>query len=209
MAFGNIRYHRSQETNGWRSEQVNGNYYAWYDRMFEDEEFLQQYVDRWAELRSTVMATTNVLGLMDEICQRIKPAAIRTIQRWFPPPDDKDPNRIPSRRFDLEVNQMRNWIRDRLSWIDSQEFPRPVVQISRLDGSKAYRVSMACLTGRVFYTIDGSDPRARGGMLGIKANEYAGPIDVANDLVITARVRSNFGLWSAPVRFTGTVESKE
>jgi hypothetical protein len=208
MAFGNIRYFRHQETNGWRSEQVNGNYYAWYARMFEDEEFLQEYVDRWSELRSTVLATTNVLSLMDGFYQTIKPAAIRTIQRWFPPPDDKDPNRIPSRRFDLEVKQMRDWIRDRLDWIDSQGFPKPMVQVSRLDDAKTSHVSMACMTGRIFYTMNGSDPRARGGKLGIKAVQYAGPIDVTNEFVVTARVRSDFGLWSAPVRTRMPEDSK-
>jgi len=199
MAFGNLRYHRSQETNGWRSEQVNGSYYAWYGRMFEDEEFLQQYVDRWSKLRSTVLATTNVLSLVDEFSEKIRPAAVRTIQRWFPPSDDKNPNRIPSRRFDLEVQQMRDWIRDRLGWIDSQEFPKPIVHVREDHSTGKKTLTMECSNGKLFFTTDGSDPRASGGGVSSKAIEYSKPID-ARDSLITARVRSEFGLWSAPVR---------
>jgi len=203
MAFGNLRYRRSQETNGWRSEHVNGNYYAWYGRMFEDEEFLQQYVDRWAELRSTVLATTNVLKLVDELYERIKPAAIRTIQRWFPPPNDKDPNRQPAGRFDLEVTQMKNWIRDRLSWIDSQEFPRPVVHVRQDHSTARKTLTMECSNGKIFFTTDGSDPRAAGGSPAPRAKEYNESIDLPDGRTVIVRVRSSYGLWSAPVRISG------
>lgn len=163
MAFGNLRYLRSQETNGWRSDQVNGSYYSWYTRMFEDEEFLQEYLGRWSELRATVFSTTNIHGLIDRIAHEIRPAAVRSIQRWFPPPaGGKDSDREPGRRYEKEVRQLKDWIRDRLSWIDSQEYPRPIVHVGTADQRGLAQVSMACLRGRIYYSTNGIDPRARG-----------------------------------------------
>ena len=60
------------------------------------------------------------------------------------------------------------------------------------------QVSMGCLAGRLYYTVDGTDPRARGGVLSASAIAYRDPVEVTNQTV-TARARSQFGLWSAPV----------
>ena len=63
--------------------------------------------------------------------------------------------------------------------------------------------------GRLFYTTDGSDPRARGGSVASMAMEYATPINLPSNSLMTARVRSEFGLWSAPVKVGGVRNSKE
>jgi hypothetical protein len=199
-AFGNAGYLFGKRTNGWRWEQVKGSYYAWYDRLFEDEEFLQRYIDRWSELRRTVFATSNILARIDELATDLAPAAVRNYQRWYPANDATDTNRSPSNRFQNEVTRMKTWIEGRLAWIDSQEFPKPVVQLVTEPGPNEMRLAMAWLNGRLFYTTNGSDPRVPGGGVAPVAIEYSQPINPRANPVIIARVRSPFGLWSAPVR---------
>ena len=58
---------------------------------------------------------------------------------------------------------------------------------------------MACLVGKIFYTTDGSDPRLSGGAVSEKAAQYTEAIPVTAGLKLVARVRSDYGLWSAPV----------
>jgi hypothetical protein len=206
-AFGNARYLSGKRTNGWRWEQVKGPDYAWYDRLFEDEEFLQRYIDRWSELRRTVFATSNIMARIDDLARALSPAAVRNYQRWYPSNDAADTNRSPANRFQNDVNQMKSWIEGRLAWIDSQEFPKPVTQV--MDGAGGKTLAMGWLNGRVFYTSDSTDPRAPGGGVARAASEYTSPITFSSNSVVTARVRSHFGLWSAPVRVAGSGQAKE
>ncbi len=186
----------SVSTNGWRFETAADPDYTWYRRLFDDPDFLQRYVDRWMELRSGVLATSNVLALVDRLSAGLGPAFRRNSVRW-----ERDPE-APGRALagvghDAELAEMKRWIRDRLAWIDAQDYPRPVLQLGRPKDGVTH-VSMACLDGRLYYTLDGTDPRARGGAPSATAIEYRDAIETSNQ-VVTARVRSQFGLWSAPV----------
>ena len=57
---------------------------------------------------------------------------------------------------------------------------------------------MTCLVGSIFYTTNHTDPRLPGGHVSTNALEYKSPIPLTPGLRITARVRSDHGLWSAP-----------
>ncbi|MHC5077195.1 MAG: CotH kinase family protein, partial [Planctomycetota bacterium] len=41
------------------------NHYSWYERLFEDSEFLLKYADQWYELREGPFTTTGMLGDID------------------------------------------------------------------------------------------------------------------------------------------------
>jgi hypothetical protein len=57
---------------------------------------------------------------------------------------------------------------------------------------------MSCQVGKIYYTLDGSDPRLSGGSISTNALEYTAPIAIAKQTRLTARVRSDYALWSAP-----------
>ncbi len=184
-------------TNGWRFEAAMDPDYTWYRRLFEDPDFLQRYVDRWSELRPNLLSATNVVALIDRITAGLEGPFQRNANRW-----EKSGANAPLRaRYGLtfagEVQSLKSWLTSRLLWIDSQDYPRPVVHVaSQTNGTK--RISMASLAGRVYYTLDGADPRAPGSVPSRTATEYRGPVETTNQLV-TIRARSEYGLWSAPV----------
>ena len=62
------------------------------------------------------------------------------------------------------------------------------------------RVILVSQTGRILYTQDGKDPRAAGGYAAAGALEYKEPVTLPADGALVARVLSDYGLWSAPVR---------
>jgi len=209
MGFGNAAFHQGTRTNGWRWEQVKGAYYAWYDRLFEDEEFLQRYIDRWAELRQTVFANSNVLARIDDLAGELDSAATRNHALWYPSRNAAERNRAAGRQFQNAVRIMREWIEGRLAWIDSQDFPPPVTQIVRDPTNASSKLALTGQTGKIHFTTDGSDPRLRGGAVSPSAKRYVEPIPLATNTVIAARVRSDYGLWSAPLKVNGNDVGQE
>lgn len=59
--------------------------------------------------------------------------------------------------------------------------------------------------GTVFYTLDGSDPRARSGSVALTARRAATPISINRPVVVVARVRVG-GEWSSPASAAYTVD---
>lgn len=201
-AFCNPFFRNQWKTNGWRFEVAADPDYTWYRRLFEDPDFLQRYIDRWSELRTNILATSNVLALVDTIAGPIREAQARNELRWPPGTSSlivTDTNKL----FTAELTWLKDWISGRLSWIDSQEFPKPVAQTVHEEPAGPPKVALAWLTGRLFYTTNGTDPRAPGGGVAPAAIEYSRPIATSGGTMITARVRSSYGLWSTPVRISG------
>jgi hypothetical protein len=76
----------------------------------------------------------------------------------------------------LTLDWLKGWIDKGLAWIDTQDFPAPLVDSrkSQIESPNTLlvakdggctEVTMAWLAGQVFYTLDGSDPRLSGGDL--------------------------------------------
>jgi hypothetical protein len=193
-AFGNTFFAAAMKTNEWRFEGVQDPDYTWFRRLFEDPDFLQRYMDRWSELRTNVFETTNLVRLIDFITSGVLPALGRNHSRWAGLPGSAPSNEL----FQKDVSWLKQWVTCRLAWIDSQEYPKPVLQpLASSNGISS--VSMGFLDGRLFYTTNGTDPRAPGGAVSPSALEYSKPVEVAGRMTIKARARSKFGLWSAPI----------
>ena len=194
--FGNSFIKNGYRTNGWRFEYMPDPDYTWYRRLFEDPDFLQRYVDRWSELRTNVFATSNMLALVDSIVGQLKEAEARNFQRW-PILGSVVPDGPIGDTYQDEVHWLKQWITGRLAWIDSQDFPKP--EAERFVENSEIKLRLSTKTGRIFYTVDGADPRRPGGSMSSTALEYRGPIILARNVQVFARVRSDFNLWSAPV----------
>jgi hypothetical protein len=193
--FGNP-FFGMYRTNGWRFDSATDPDYAWYRRLFEDPDFLQDYSDRWSELRTNVLSDAHVFAIIDRVAESVRSGVIRDENRWLR--GGLVPLRVRAGiTFDDEIGGLKRWISGRLTWIDSQSFPKPVVEATRAD--QALTLKAAWLHGRCFYTLDGSDPRARGGGVAQAAKQYIDPVKIHGVSPVTFRVRSQFGLWSAPV----------
>jgi hypothetical protein len=198
LSFGNALFEMTNSIAGWRWAGIDGKDYKWYGRLFEDPDFLQRYIDRWSELRKTVFATSNVLAQVDRLASEVNEAQARNYARWH---TLKKPLLGVSgvlRTYDEHVKWLKDWITARLAWIDTQDFPPPVVSMLEAPPGGARMVALSCQVGRIFYVLDGSDPRMPGGQVARGALEYQSPIHLDGKKLLTARVRSDYGLWSAP-----------
>ncbi|MFH1717559.1 MAG: CotH kinase family protein [Planctomycetota bacterium] len=87
--------------------------YIWWDRLFDDPDFWQKYIDRWFELRQGPFSTENINTLIDSMADELKEAQVRNFNRW--------PNAAPRfGSFQGEIDHLKNWLARRTSWVDTQ-----------------------------------------------------------------------------------------
>jgi hypothetical protein len=86
---------------------------------------------------------------------------------------------------------MKQWIQRRITWIDAQFIGPPTLS------QTAAAASLRASSGKVYYTLDGSDPRLPGGAVSSQARPYASPIPVNETLKIFARAHHR-NAWSSP-----------
>jgi len=200
LSFGNDSRELVNNMEGWRwNLEIRGGPKQWFDRLFDDPDFLQRYIDRWHELRKDVFATSNVLTRVDLLASQIREAQARTNERWRSIAKPIKGTGASLGTYTEHVQWLKKWITTRLAWIDTQFLPLPTVRISK-DSPKGFdRLTISAEHGRVFYTLDGSDPRARGGFPRQGALEYTNSVQIPSRATLTARVYKNSRFWSAPV----------
>src|SRR5207249_3899153 len=84
LSFGNAHYAGGELTNGWYStpENISENQHIWLRRLLQDSNFVQRVVDRWSELRGSILAPSNILARMDQIAGSLDEAQARDFARW-------------------------------------------------------------------------------------------------------------------------------
>lgn len=173
---------------------------GWWEFVTRDPEFIQEWIDRWQQLRRGEFSNGNLTRLIDAQAALVDPlAAARDAARW---PDNT------SRYGDFagEVNHMKTWLVARANWIDEQFVGAPRVTA----GGDLVRLTPA--TGaQLVYTLDGSDPRMLGGAIAPNALVSDVAVDVPANANVHARSyradrvnRFPDGPWSSAV---GTANS--
>ncbi len=203
--------------------------YPWYKEMLADPNFMQAWIDRLDQLRQGTLATANIKARIDEYAGILNPGnaantpAKRTVQRWAvsAPRGAGSNNALTNNSFDGtyqgEVNWLKYWWERRLLFMDAQ-VTRPVTT-SPAAGTVAVgtnvtltSASMAVPGLKLYYTTDGSDPRASGGSPSPTAQVYSAPIKLNVNTKLTMRAWSPTPVapitsgWSAPSTAMYTVQ---
>ena len=130
-----------------------------------DPAYRQQFIDRWFELRrGGVLHLDNLFALIDSLADPLAESAQRNFTKWdnlsTNGPGFGSPN---TQTWEEQVDFIKDWLTQRMAWIDSQ-FPSTVT-FAPGPGAVAAGSDVALNTfgGTIYYTIDGSDPRAADG----------------------------------------------
>jgi len=196
LSFGNADGKQGYMPHHWLWPQLDDQQYSWFRRLFEDPDFGQRYVDRWQELRASVFATTNVLGRIDALAKFLHESQQRNFRRWEILGREISPNYFVGDSYQEEIDWMKNWTSNRLAWIEAQFPSPPVVKL----GDKL-ALTTTNSGAKIFYTTDGTDPRAPGGQPAAHAREFSGPIALPATIVARTLVEAH---WSGPVRYPKT-----
>ncbi|MFN0067850.1 MAG: CotH kinase family protein, partial [Limisphaerales bacterium] len=155
-------------------------YYPWWDRMFQDVNFWQRWIDRWQELRDGPLADTNLFVRIDALNAEIREASARDFSRW------QQPKRGGSQAG--EVAHLKRWLTNRADFIDTNFIRRPLLgrPPGRITPGELLTLT-APTNATIWYTLDGSDPRAPGGGFTPAARRYDAPLTLATTFVVRAR----------------------
>ena len=151
--------------------------YPWWGRMFQDPDFWQAWIDRYQELRQTHFSIASLNALVDELTGPLREAQVREVTRW--------PGHSPrGGSYTSEINLLKTWLAGRIEFMDGNFLDRPT--LSR-PGGPASAGSMVTLTpaskagSRLYYTLDGSDPRLPGGAFSPTAITRSGAVILSLD----------------------------
>ena len=198
LSFGNSKGKHGHTPEHWYWPQLDDQQYPWFRRLFEDPDFGQRYVDRWAQWRTNIFSCSHLITRVDELAAFLKEPAARNFQRWPVHGTVIGPEYFAGRTFDEDVHYLKSWISNRLDWMNAQFLAPPSPSDAGGVVTNASTLALTASAGQVYYTIDGSDPRVPGGNVSSTACPYQSPISVTNSVTITARSQKE-NRWSSPV----------
>ena len=182
--------------------------YPWWNRMFQDIDFYQKYIDRFQELRRAQFSNDNINGLIDRMAGELFEAQKRNLARW-----NQRPRSRYGGTYEGEIRHMQTWLGDRITFMESQFVDPPTS-----DKPAGYIPPGTVVTlkspegGKIYYTLDGTDPRRSGGKVATKAKLYTDPIVINESTLLTARVyksnhRARTGSGNPPLtsKWSGTI----
>jgi len=121
LAFAN--YGEGAWEEPWKTSEWNAEITAWYrtfwmKRLLEDVNFQNKLTARWIELRKGVFSNTNIMAFLDQTLIRTEEARIRNFTKWQIIGQYVWPNYFVGSKYEEDVNFMKNWIYERLNWMD-------------------------------------------------------------------------------------------
>ncbi len=169
----------------------------WWQELFKEKEFTQAWVDRWRELRDEELVTTeyddtplpafsieHISRIIDHQGATIGEAGDRNFDKW---------KGAPAGGHAGAVEHLKDWMTTRMEWIESEMVTTPTYTPSESVHDGTVSVTMEAPPSSIFnplqvyYTTDGSDPRAVGGEPSATATKYDGAFDVTESTTIYAR----------------------
>jgi hypothetical protein len=197
LSFGNANGKQGQIAEYWYWPQLDDRQYGWFRRLFDDPDFGQRYVDRYAELRAGVFSLSNLNARIDRHAAELGEAQVRNFKRWPILGRRVWPNTFVGNSYAEEVGYMKDFIRRRLDWIDRQFVAAPSVAVAAPAGGSSGLFSLAAPAGKIYYTLDGTDPRMPGGGVAPSAQLATAPFKRPAGGKLNARAQHD-RYWSAP-----------
>jgi len=169
--------------------------YPWFGRLFgftsnpavpqlatTRPDVFQQLMDRWYELRAGAFSNENMNSIIDAMATEIQESQARNFARWT----SLAPGSISGQNFaevgtsgwEREVSHLKGWLEARSKWIDSQFFLPPTFNHPGGVVAIGFELTMTSADAGIYYSLDGSDPRALGGTPSQSAVPFdGGPVD--------------------------------
>ena len=96
----------------------------WWNRLLEDDDFRQKLTARWTELRAGKWQEPVLLAYVDSVATILNGGAQqRNFEAWSVLGKKIWPNLFVGKTYKEEVDHLKDWISDRLTWLD-QNIPQ-------------------------------------------------------------------------------------
>jgi len=119
LGYGNVNFggEKAWEPEGWMYNKKYPHMYWWY-RMMRDDTFKKRFQSRWWELRERIFHTDSILTFIDTQVNLLQEAGERNFQLWPVIGEYVWPNYFVGETWQEEIDFLRDWVIDRLDWID-------------------------------------------------------------------------------------------
>jgi len=174
----------------WKSN--NAIFGRWHQKLDDYLEYRIALADRWFEHREDITNTAQTLAHIDETVTLISEAMDRSIAKY---------GAFPGQGGDYagEIVLLKDWITNRLDWLDGEfayRFAKAPPVLDPLGGyvSPSEILDMSVPlggSGDIYYTLNGEDPRLEGGGINPNASIFGGEWGVSP----TADFESDMGNW--------------
>ena len=126
LAFGNANYCSGGETNVWAykfNERCSGDFWLtpfWWDRLLQDPAFVTQLKNRWDALRVNAFSEATIMAKIDNYNDTLEKAGAidKNFETWDVLGIYIWPNNFIGNTHSEENDFLKNWISDRLTWLD-------------------------------------------------------------------------------------------
>lgn len=92
----------------------------WWRKIMEDESFYAELKQRWQDLRLHQLTEDNIMNTVDSLAQLVGEAQVRNFERWPILGEYIWPNYYVGETYEEEVAFLKNWIHDRLAFLDRE-----------------------------------------------------------------------------------------
>ncbi len=120
LSFGNADYCDGYSPEGWEVEggDCGGNNPDWFYRLMDDEHYENTLKCRWSDYRANAWSNDSITLLVDSLDDLLAEAQVRNFARWGTLGEYVWPNYYIGDSYFEEINILRNWMTERLEWID-------------------------------------------------------------------------------------------
>ena len=191
LSLGNANYNDGWNATGWYNILLSDGDYPYWRRLFQDPEFSLRYADRWFGLRRGLFTTSRLLGIIEGYATLLDEPAARNYGRWPTLGVYVWPNWFIANTYREEITWMEGWLADRLAWMDRQiavDFAPAPPSFNRQGGQvdPGFALTMSS-PGTIYYTLDGSDPRALAGPVSAPVSTTIVPESASKRVLVPVR----------------------
>jgi hypothetical protein len=122
LAYGNANYYYQWFETGLQVDATLGadNWQIpfWWSGLRKDPFFNKRIVERWDSLRKRELSTDRIFYVIDSLTTLVSDARIRNFQKWNVINQWVWPNYYVGSAYAAEVDWLKNWVINRLQWLD-------------------------------------------------------------------------------------------
>ena len=127
IAFGNVNYCKGEDVNNWifkYNDYCPDDFWLvpfWWSKLLNDPYFANIIKSRWQELRQNELSDKLIFGKIDLLISELETsdAIKRNFERWPILDQWIWPNSYVGTTYESEINYLKNWLSQRLTWMDS------------------------------------------------------------------------------------------
>jgi len=122
LTYGNANYYSGGTTTGFEYQNdLSSDYWQnpfWWKKLMLDPNFVQKLKRRWSSIRKNEFSDSRIKFVTDSLTSLLSEAQVRNYQRWPIMGTYVWPNYYVGTTYASEVTWMKNWMTQRLAWLD-------------------------------------------------------------------------------------------